>query len=469
MAWKNRTKPKEKNKRRLLSVKKKIIGSYIIVLSFMAIVGGVCIYQMSKVTLELENTQTIVDNAAVQTMTKQNMRKSITEVKDSVDKCTSIAITIAIIGFIVTLGLSVLIIKGIINPLKDLSKLASSLRQGDLTAKLEGSYDKEIGEVVDNLNNAMIANRAMVSNICSYSQLLTKSSEDLNSFVNKIESNIFEVNSSTEKIANDVEQLSAISEEVNASTLEITSTVSNLNKTAEKDNNQADKIRNKAISIKEKGQTAAENAKIIYTQKIGNVTRAIEQGKVVNDIKVMADVIAEVSEQTNLLALNAAIEAARAGEQGRGFAVVAEEVKKLAEQSKDTVDKIKNVINEVQGAFNNLSNHSKDLLTFLQIDVNRDYELLIDTATSYENDSQLISSMSERIKGTSKTIEEIITEIGEGINTVSSTAVETSGKSQDIQESVGEVTNQIGEIVEAIKQQTELSKELTDVINVYKI
>ena len=469
MAWKNRTKPKEKNKRRLLSVKKKIIGSYIIVLSFMAIVGGVCIYQMSKVTLELENTQTIVDNAAVQTMTKQNMRKSITEVKDSVDKCTSISITIAIIGFIVTLGLSVLIIKGIINPLKDLSKLASSLRQGDLTAKLEGSYDKEIGEVVDNLNNAMIANRAMVSNICSYSQLLTKSSEDLNSFVNKIESNVVEVNSSTEKIANDVEQLSAISEEVNASTLEITSTVSNLNKTAEKDNKQAEKIRNKAISIKEKGQTAAENAKIIYTQKIGNVTKAIEQGKVVNDIKVMADVIAEVSEQTNLLALNAAIEAARAGEQGRGFAVVAEEVKKLAEQSKDTVDKIKNVINEVQGAFDNLSNHSKDLLTFLQTDINRDYELLIDTATSYENDSQLISSMSERIKGTSKTIEEIITEIGEGINTVSSTAVETSGKSQDIQESVGEVTNQIGEIVEAIKQQTELSKELTDVINVYKI
>lgn len=465
----NRSDSKENNTKIRSSIKKKIIGSYIIVLGFMTLVGGICIYEMSKVKLELATTQNIINDAAVQTMTKQNMRASIAAVEESVSKGTNISIIIAIIGFIVTLGLAIVIIRGILMPLKDLNKLANSLRKGDLTAKLEGKYDKEIGEVVSSLNDAIFANRSMVGNIYTYSKLLIKSSEDLNVIVKNINSKIHDVNCATEIITNDVEQLSAVSEEVNASTHEITMKVSGLNKTAERDNKSAELIRNKATSVKNKGQAAAENARKIYLEKIGNVSKAIEQGKVVEDIKIMANVIADVSEQTNLLALNAAIEAARAGEQGKGFAVVAEEVKKLAEQSKDTVDKIKSVITEVQGAFNNLSSHSNDLLTFLEEDVDKDYELLIETATSYEKDSRLITEMAEEIQNTSITIKEIITQISEGINTVSSTAVETSGKSQDIQVSVEDVTGQIKVIVEAINQQTDLAEELKGVINVYQI
>lgn len=460
---------KEKNKKIMTSFKNKIIASYIIVLSFMLIIASVCVNQMRSIVKELGVTQDIINNAAVQSMTKQSMRASITSLENSVNKFTNISIVVSIIGFIVTLILAIIIIRGILKPLKDLSKLSHSLREGDLTAKLVGNYDKEFFDVIESLNNAIQANRSMVGNIYSYSKLLIKSSEDLNKIMKSINSRIVEVNSSTEVISNEVEQLSAVSQEVNASTFEIKTVVSGLNELAVTDNKSAETIRNKAVHVKEKGQTAAENARRIYAEKIENITNAIEQGKVVQDIKMMADVIAGVSEQTNLLALNAAIEAARAGEQGKGFAVVADEVRKLAEQSTDAVDKIKKVISEVQGAFNNLSEHSKDLLSFLQEDVDSDYELLIETATSYENDSRLITNMAEEVQNTSMTIEEIIMQITQGINRVSLNAVETAGKSQDIQKNVDEVTEQVGTVVKAIHEQTTIAEELKDVINVYKI
>lgn len=467
---KNKKLKEETGNRKGSSIKVRIIISYIIVLSFMVSIAASCIYQMKNIIKELTNTQNIIDNAAVQAVTKQNMRASITTLQNSIDKFTSIAIVISVFGFIVTIILALILLRRILEPLKDLSKLSHSLRKGDLTAKLEGKkYDREIGDVVDSLNNAMNANRAMVSNIHSYSKLLIKSSQDLNLVVKVINDRILEVNNATEIISNEVEHLSAVSEEVNASTFEIKTTVSSLNETAKKDNKSADVIRNKALKVKENGQKAAENARRIYSEKIDNITNAIEQGKVVKDIELMADAIAGVSEQTNLLALNAAIEAARAGEQGKGFAVVADEVRKLAEQSKDTVEEIKKVINEVQNAFINLSDHSKDLLAFIEKDVDRDYELLIETAASYENDSKLITSMSEEIQNRSRIIEDVISQITEGVSSVTSNAVETSSKSQDIQANVEEATNQVKTIVDSIKKQTSLAEELKEVINVYKI
>lgn len=451
------------------SIKGKVIGSYAVILIFMGIIATVCVNSMKTVTNQLLNIQAIIDDAAVQAITKQSMRQSISEVQNVVSKCTNISLIVSICGAIIAIILAIIIITGIIKPLKQLNKLAYSLKNGDLTVQLNGKYDKEIGQVVENLNEAINANRKMVKNIFAYSEKLVKSNENLNTIVRVIVDKIERVNEATNIIVGEVENLSSISEEVNCSTGKIENTVIELHTNAEKDNKSAFEIRDKAMGVKSQGENAVKNAKSIYTGIIENVESAIEHGRVVEDIRIMADSIAELSEQTNLLSLNAAIEAARAGENGKGFAVVADEVKQLAEQTKDTVEKIKKVIEEVKVAFDNLSGESRALLDFIQNDVNRDYELLIETARSYVEDSQLISSMSDDIKNTSNTIKEIINGIAQGISTVSSTSLDTAGKSQEIINSMDETSYEVDNILKSINEQNDIAKELTKVIEVYTV
>ena len=125
----NKKAKKKPNNKVGTTLKNKIILSYMMVLSFMLAIAAICVYQMKNVMTELGKTQEIINNAAVQTVTKQNMRASITALETSIGKFKSIAIVVSIVGFVVTIILAVIIIRRILNPLKDLSRLAHSLKR----------------------------------------------------------------------------------------------------------------------------------------------------------------------------------------------------------------------------------------------------------------------------------------------------------------------------------------------------
>jgi methyl-accepting chemotaxis protein len=202
--------------------------------------------------------------------------------------------------------------------LEEVSLVMGRVAQGDLTARMEGSYQGAFERIKQDTNATVERLTAIVGDI----RIAT---ETINTAAKEIAMGNTDLSQRTEEQASSLQETASSMEE-------ITSTVMR----------NADNAR-QANQLAESASRIAAKGGAVVGEVVGTMEAITSSSKKIVDIISVIDGIAF---QTNILALNAAVEAARAGEQGRGFAVVATEVRNLAQRSANAAKEIKGLIGD---------------------------------------------------------------------------------------------------------------------------
>lgn len=301
-----------------ISVKRKIVILVIFLIFMELVISGFALMEIKgltenveKIVRRLNNQQNEELKRQIKSLIKTGTRlavntESLSEKTNSLTKKTSLIAAsygetifnsffiLSLISLVLSATFSLLIIRGITKPLREIVKLAQ------ITSNMMASGK----------------NRSMVEQ-----DRISEEFKRITSYINVILSAI-------QKLLHALKPVTG--------KIILTSDLSNKSGETSTGKGNIKNLANKSIENTRKGVELI-NQMVSIMNKIssssGNITKMMKS-------------IEEISFQTNLLALNAAVEAARAGKHGKGFAVVAEEVKNLSNRSAQAANESSEILDE---------------------------------------------------------------------------------------------------------------------------
>ncbi|MCR4902563.1 MAG: HAMP domain-containing methyl-accepting chemotaxis protein [Butyrivibrio sp.] len=335
--------------------------------------------------------------------------------------------------------------KSILDPVNEMSKVASDMSNGILDVDISYESNDELGHMARDMRKATDNLKKIVTDI---DETLNRVSEgdfthgtdnpelyqedygsirhSLDNITDKLSDTIGKVRESSSQVsqgaanmsqgASDLadgatNQASAV-DELTASVAVVTDQTKNMAASAEQGISMANKAQ-------ESVEISARKMKLV-TDAMGRITDAS------NEIEQVTNEIEAIAKQTQLLALNASIEAARAGDAGKGFAVVAEEITALANQSseaaKNTHQLINDTMEEVRNG-NTVVEETKEALQVVQDTVNEVTGMMKESGEMARQQADAMAEINDGIE-----------QISNVVQNNSATAEESSAVSQELSE-----------------------------------
>lgn len=379
----------------------------------------------------------------------------------------SIVVSVVLIIFFMFITIN----RGLL-PIQIITEYLKKVAEADFSVPIPEKLLKredELGVLAKSVSDMRESVRFIINHVINESSNVKKNVQSLEEFSYRLNKEIFDVSAVTEEVSTGMEETAASTEEINASSLDIKSGIHAIAEKAQQGYHSAKEISVRADELKNNAITSRKITMEVYDETNKNLKIAIEKSKAVEQINNLSKAILSITAQTNLLSLNAAIEAAKAGEAGKGFAVVAAEIRKLADESKNSANEIQNIAKTVISSVGNLKTSSEKILEFIDHQVIKDYDSIVETGEQYNRDAELITGIVMEFSETSENLLKSIEIMTEVISEVTTATNEGAEGISNIAGSTTIITQGCDEMKSQIMQLNSSAVSLIEIVSKFKV